>query len=300
MNVITTVRRRAGLTGIALVIAGGLALAACGGDDGAAGKGPDAYPAASVPATHTSMPTPHPTIALTANAAIGQKVLVDSKGRTLYLFVPDGTATQSTVPAEFKPNWPPVIADDTSLAGMGLDTAKLGVQPQADGTKQVTYNGHLLYTFIKDTQPGDANGQGLGPNNWFALDADGNPIGVPQPTIALAQNAAIGQEVLVDSKGRTLYLFVPDGTATQSTVPAEFKPNWPPVVADGTPLAGPGLDMAELGVQQQADGTKQVTYDGHLLYTFIKDEDAGDAYGQGLGPNNWFVLDANGSAIRGM
>jgi predicted lipoprotein with Yx(FWY)xxD motif len=93
---------------------------------------------------------------------------------------------------------------------------------------------------------------------------------------------------------------VPDGTATRSTVPAEFRPNWPPVVADGTPTVGSGLDKAKLGVQQQADGTKQVTYNRHLLYTFIEDEDPADAYGQGLGPNNWFVLDADGNPIRGM
>jgi predicted lipoprotein with Yx(FWY)xxD motif len=179
MNVTTTVGRRAGLAGLALLAAGGLALAACGGDGKSSSHGsePGIYPAATVPATHTSTPTPRPTIALATNAAVGQQVLVDSNGRTLYLFVPDGTATRSTVPAEFRPNWPPVVANGTSLVGMGLHTAKLGVQPQADGTKQVTYNGHLLYTFINDTQPGDANGQGLGPNNWFVLDADGNPIG---------------------------------------------------------------------------------------------------------------------------
>jgi hypothetical protein len=37
----------------------------------------------------------------------------------------------------------------------------------------------LLYTFINDKAPGDVNGQGLGPNNWFVLDASGNPIGAP-------------------------------------------------------------------------------------------------------------------------
>ena len=54
--------------------------------------------------------------------------------------------------------------------------ANIGVATQSDGAQQVTYNGHLLYTFINDKAPGEVNGQGLGPNNWFVLDASGNPI----------------------------------------------------------------------------------------------------------------------------
>jgi predicted lipoprotein with Yx(FWY)xxD motif len=219
---------------------------------------------------------------------------------TLYLFVPDGTATQSTVPAQFKPNWPPVTVTGKPAVGSGLDATKLGVQTQADGVHQVTYNGHLLYTFINDTVRGDAKGQGIGPNNWFVLGADGNPIGAPaaQPTVSLAPNAKIGQSILVDSNGMTLYLFVPDGTGTQTTVPAQFKPNWPQLTATGAPVAGTGLDTTKLGVQTQADGTHQVGYAGHLLYTFVMDKAPGDVNGQGLGPNNWFVLDANGNAIH--
>jgi secreted repeat protein with Y-X4-D motif len=60
-----------------------------------------------------------------------------------------------------------------------LDKTKVSVQAQSDGTQQVAYNGHLRYTFVNDKAPGDFNGQGLGPNNWFVPDASGNPIGAP-------------------------------------------------------------------------------------------------------------------------
>jgi predicted lipoprotein with Yx(FWY)xxD motif len=204
------------------------------------------------------------------------------------------------VPAQLKLNWPPVTSTGTPKAGSGLDATKLGVQTQSDGTRQVTYNGHLLYTFINDTAPGDAKGQGLGPNNWFVLDATGNPIGAPapKPTLMTAENATIGQPILVDANGKALYLFVPDGTATQSTVPAQLKPNWPPLTTTGALVAGTGLDATKLGVQTQSDGTRQVTYNGHLLYTFINDTAPGDAKGQGLGPNNWFVVSTNGDAVH--
>ena len=105
---------------------------------------------------------------------------------TLYLFVPDGTGTQTTVPAQFKPNWPQLTATGAPVAGTGLDATKFSVQTQTDGTRQVSYGGHLLYTFVMDKAPGDVNGQGLGPNNWFVVDANGNAIHTTAPTPAAA------------------------------------------------------------------------------------------------------------------
>src|SRR5262245_28257194 len=84
--------------GLAVVLAGGVALAACGSGgktqsrsmtNSGSTPGQDAV-AQSAPAT--------PSIGLADNAKVGQKVLVDSKGRTLYLFVPDGMGSQTQVP----------------------------------------------------------------------------------------------------------------------------------------------------------------------------------------------------------
>jgi predicted lipoprotein with Yx(FWY)xxD motif len=166
------------IVGTAALGIGAIALAACGS---AGGTSSDASPRAhQMSGTRDGSVSTPATIGLASNSTIGQQLLVDSTGKTIYYFVPDGTSTQSMVPTQFKPNWPPVTSMGTPSAGSGLDATKIGVQTQSDGTRQVTYNGHLLYTFINDMAPGDTNGQGLGPNNWFVLDANGNAIGLPR------------------------------------------------------------------------------------------------------------------------
>jgi predicted lipoprotein with Yx(FWY)xxD motif len=109
------------------------------------------------------------------NAKLGKQIIVDAKGMTVYLYDPDATSKTSTVPDGIKASWPPVIATGAPGVGAGLDQAKAAAQPQADGTSQVSYNGHLLYTFVGDKAPGDAVGQGLG-GIWFVLSPDGAKI----------------------------------------------------------------------------------------------------------------------------
>jgi predicted lipoprotein with Yx(FWY)xxD motif len=116
------------------------------------------------------------TVALATNATIGQQILVDGQGKTVYLFIPDGTSTTSKVPDAIKSTWPAVTAAGTASPGAGLDAAKLTTAAQADGTLQVLYNGHLLYNFAGDAAAGDAKGQGLG-GNWYVLSASGDKVG---------------------------------------------------------------------------------------------------------------------------
>jgi predicted lipoprotein with Yx(FWY)xxD motif len=111
-----------------------------------------------------------------------------------------------------------------------------------------------------------------------------------------ATNAKVGKPIVVDGSGMTVYMFQPNGTSKTSTVPAGVKANWPAVKASGTPTAGTGLDQSKLTVNMQADGTNQLAYAGHLLYTFVGDKAAGDANGQGLG-SVWFVLSPAGDKI---
>jgi predicted lipoprotein with Yx(FWY)xxD motif len=92
------------------------------------------------------------------------------------LFIPDGPSTVSQVPAGIKANWPAVTVSGAPTAGTGLDAAKLVAAAQPDGTNQVAYNGHLLYTFSGDKAPGDAAGQGLG-GSWYVLSAAGDKVG---------------------------------------------------------------------------------------------------------------------------
>ena len=114
------------------------------------------------------------TLSTATNAKLGKAILVDSKGVTVYLYDPDGTNTTSQVSAGLKQAWPPVTATQAT-AGAGLDASKISLQAQPDGTMQVAYNGHLLYTYVGDKAAGDANGQGLG-GIWYVLTADGNKL----------------------------------------------------------------------------------------------------------------------------
>jgi predicted lipoprotein with Yx(FWY)xxD motif len=74
--------------------------------------------------------------------------------------------------------WPPLQATGNPTAGKGLTASKLGTITRSNGTRQVTYNGHPLYLFIKDKKPGDVTGQGVSAFDaaWFALFPSGNQI----------------------------------------------------------------------------------------------------------------------------
>jgi predicted lipoprotein with Yx(FWY)xxD motif len=113
------------------------------------------------------------TLRLAQNAKLGKQILVNPAGRTVYMYTPDGDSKTSKVPEAVKASWPPKVAGASSITvGPGLDRAKLVVHKQPKGVQQVAYNGHLLYTFVGDKQPGDATGQGLG-GVWFAVLSTG-------------------------------------------------------------------------------------------------------------------------------
>ena len=118
-------------------------------------------------------------------------------------------------------------------------------------------------------------------------------------TVGVAKNASLGN-ILVDSQGRTLYLFRAD-KGTKSACSGECAVDWPPLRASGKPTAGSGVTASKLGTSPRSDGQAQVTYDGHPLYRFANDHKAGDATGQGLNAfgGAWYVLSPAGSAITG-
>jgi predicted lipoprotein with Yx(FWY)xxD motif len=115
------------------------------------------------------------------------------------------------------------------------------------------------------------------------------PADTGSATLAVAEIDGVG-EALVDAGGLTLYLFEQDDGLTSACTDA-CADAWPPLVADGDPVAGDGIDGALLEV---ADGG-QVAYNGHLLYTFSGDSAAGDANGVGI--PSWFPVDASGNAV---
>ena len=105
-------------------------------------------------------------------------------------------------------------------------------------------------------------------------------------------------DILVDSQGRTLYLWEKD-TGTKSTCSGACATAWPPLRVSGKPTAGSGVKASLLGTTSRSDGKPEVTYNGHPLYLYQGDTKAGDTTGQGSTGFGapWYVLSASGDAI---
>ena len=106
-------------------------------------------------------------------------------------------------------------------------------------------------------------------------------------------------KIVVDARGRSLYLFEADKKGTSACYGACAKA-WPPVVVSGKPKAGPGARAALLGVLHRRDGKSQVTYRGHPLYRFYQDTKRGQVKGQGLDfyGGEWYVLTPAGKKLE--
>jgi predicted lipoprotein with Yx(FWY)xxD motif len=149
--------------------AAALAVAGCGGGNGA-----------SSATTSSSIPT-------TAHAAKGASVdvaksklgamLVDSSGRSLYLFQAD-KGTSSTCYGSCAAAWPPLTTHGAPKAGSSLKQSLLGTTKRKDGSTEVTYHGHPLYYYAGDSSPGATTGQGLDQfgAEWYVLAPSGNKI----------------------------------------------------------------------------------------------------------------------------
>ena len=113
------------------------------------------------------------------NSSLGN-ILVDSKGRTLYLFSRD-SGTTSQCDGACATNWPPLRAPAKPTAAGGAKVSLISTSARSNGAKQITYNGHPLYRFKNDTKAGDTNGEGLNAfgGNWFAVSPTGQQVSAP-------------------------------------------------------------------------------------------------------------------------
>jgi predicted lipoprotein with Yx(FWY)xxD motif len=151
------------LLGMAAVIPlAALAVAGCGSSGNSA----------TAAASHPKTAAPHVATVRVATTGLG-KVLVDSQGRTLYLFTKD-SGTTSACSGACATAWPLVRASGKATAGSGAKASLVGTTAGS----QVTYNGHPLYSFIKDTKPGDTNGEGVTAfgGSWFAVSPAGKQV----------------------------------------------------------------------------------------------------------------------------
>jgi len=158
----TRTRSLTALAGVAAIGLVALAVAGCGGGGSAT--------AASGPPKTVSGQTA--TVGL-ANTGLGN-VLVNSQGRTLYLFQADH-GSMSACTGACAQAWPPLRATGKPAVGRGLQASAVATSKRSDGAAQVTYHGHPLYTYTGDSKPGDTSGQGLNAfgGAWFAVTSTG-------------------------------------------------------------------------------------------------------------------------------
>jgi predicted lipoprotein with Yx(FWY)xxD motif len=121
----------------------------------------------------------------------------------------------------------------------------------------------------------------------------------PQAARVSAASSSLGK-IIVDSHGRTLYLFEKDQRG-RSACSGSCAMYWPPVITRGKPIAGRGLKSSLLGTIRRANGARQVTYAGHPLYRYALDTKAGQTNGEGLQDfgGGWDVLSPAGKKIEG-
>jgi len=112
----------------------------------------------------------------TATSKLG-RILVDSRGRTLYLFEKDKRG-HSRCAGACVTYWPPLLTNGKPTAARAAKQALLGTTRRADGTTQVTYAGHPLYRFVRDAKPGQTTGQNLHDfgAGWYVLAPAGTKI----------------------------------------------------------------------------------------------------------------------------
>ena len=164
------------LAGATALVVGALAAAGCGSSGGSNANSP------APPKTANGQSA---TVGV-ANENVG-KILVDSKGRTLYLFERD-SGTKSTCTGACTVEWPPLRATGKPTVGGGANASVVTTSARSDGKLQVTYNGHPLYLFSGDQSPADTNGQGVNAFGglWYALSSAGDQI------VGSAPNSGIG------------------------------------------------------------------------------------------------------------
>ena len=158
MRSLSTSATLAGLAGAGLLL-----LSACGSSSG------------SSSASTTSGQSPTRSGAVSVGATPFGKVLVDPAGKTLYAFAIDSKG-HSACTGSCLTYWPPVPGADAPHSGAASMGATFGTIKGSDGSSQLTVDGYPMYTYVGDSAPGQANGQGtnLSGGLWWVVAPDGS------------------------------------------------------------------------------------------------------------------------------
>ena len=124
---------------------------------------------------------------------------------------------------------------------------------------------------------------------------------VKNASIPLEQRASVAVartrlgRILVNARGRTLYLFTKDRHG-RSACTGRCTRVWPPALVSGRPTAGVGVAQGMLRTHRRHDGRRQLVYNGHPLYTLTADTAPRQVEGQGF-ESLWFVVSPGGRGV---
>lgn len=213
----------------------------------------------AVAATDQALPA-----GVTARATEAGTYFADANGMALYTYLRDIVPGKSACVAECAKTWPPVAA-----ATDAKSTGDWSIITRDDGTAQWAFKGQPLYTYIKDSYPGGALGDGVG-NAWRVAF---EPIYVPP---GLNIRAIFAGRVLTDARGMTVYTRTGE-EKSQAACDVKCAETWVPLAAPL--LANPISDWTAL---PRTDGTLQWAYKGQRLYLNTKDIKPSDLKGDGV------------------
>jgi predicted lipoprotein with Yx(FWY)xxD motif len=156
-------RRRSSVALTPALVVLGLALTACG-DSGVT--------------TLSSPPTTDTSLTLTVQHSPVGPILATGAGNTLYDFAPDTPTHSACVNDGCVFQWPPLVVDGPVRVARGLDSSLVGTLKRPDGSTQLSYGGHPLYTYNMDVTPGIVMGQGIDQDGglWYVIDPEGKQI----------------------------------------------------------------------------------------------------------------------------
>lgn len=146
------------------------------------------------------------------------------------------------------------------------------------------------------TTPAASSSSSASVNPYGHSPAGGGSSASSVALITTKPDKKLGMILAYGPKKLTVYLFEGDKGPAPSCTGACAKV-WPPVT--GKPKAGGAASSSDLGTVKTSGGGTQVTYKGHPLYLYVKDGDAGDAYGEGINSFGapWYVLKPSGQKV---
>ncbi len=206
---------------------------------------------------------------LRVNGAI---TFADEHGKTLYTYAKDIEPGRSACVDKCAETWPPALVP----AGAKF-FGDWGSIIRADKTRQWTYKGKPLYTFVKDTGANEKKGDGLADGAWKMAKYDpAAELTVPYGMNVHVSDYAAGY-VLTDESGMTIYAFDGKPPKAAACITQTCPDHWSPVLA--ATLANPNKDFT---LVEASDGSRQWAFRGKPLFTYGGDHAAGDANGIGV------------------